>query len=98
MTTCHIKSEDGDTMPSQTFLNLDANKRNKLIKAVFVIILIPLNNMKCPPLHIIYLLIYVYFAVFIEPPQLSGAFVIFQYRQEFLREEKYYHQVHVCRN
>ena len=33
MTTCHIKSEDGDTMPSQTFLNLDSSKQKKLLDA-----------------------------------------------------------------
>ena len=33
MTTCHISSEGGDTMPSQTFLNLDSNKQKKLLDA-----------------------------------------------------------------
>ncbi len=33
MTACHIKHEGGDTVPSQTFLNLDSNKRKKLLDA-----------------------------------------------------------------
>lgn len=33
VTTCHITNKGGDTMPSQTFLNLDSNKQKKLLDA-----------------------------------------------------------------